>query len=100
MQMCVACRDAVRSDGGSLSCRRLRYTSHFCVSLWVGEEALTLSGIEKCTCASACVSDDRSVLDGGARPMMQTRCAGDEDYCTNRSENEHSGMSACRCVQR
>lgn len=72
--------------------------SRFCVSLWEGEEALTLSDIEKCTCASACASDDRSVLDGGAGPMMQTRCAGEGDYCTNRSENEHSGMQTCRCV--
>lgn len=65
------------------------------VSLWESGEALTLSDIEKCTSVSACVSDDRSVLGGGGRPMMQTRCARDEGYCTSRRENE---TSACLCA--
>lgn len=67
-------------------------TSRSCVSLWESGEALTLSDTEKCTPVSACVSDDRSVRGGGGRPKMQTRCGRDEDYCTNRRENE---TSAC-----
>lgn len=70
-------------------------TPRSCVSLW--ESACV------CVCVgganvewhwkmrvrvSACVSDDRSVLGGGGRPMMQTRCARDEGHCTNRGENE------------
>lgn len=74
-------------------------TSRSCVSLWESGEALTLSDIKKCASVSACVSDDRSVLGSGGRPMMQTRCARDADYCTNRRENETQRVFVCRCVQ-
>lgn len=51
----------------------------FCVSLQQSGEALTLSDAENCASVSACVSDDRSVLDAAAEPVIQTRCARDED---------------------
>lgn len=86
----AASGDAAEMSGRSLSCWRIRYDIAL-PRLTLGK-ALTLSDIEKCASVSVCVSDDRSVLGGGGRPVMQTRCARDEGYGTNRRENE---TSAC-----